>query len=247
MPCLIIVTEERNKESRTVDIGNEAIIGREKSNNVYIDDQRASRQHAKITREPDGSFLLVDMGSRNGIIVNGEKVSRRKLINKDRIVIGRTTLTYSESAAASALADAVQPFAPAETLKLPSDDKTITAPSEGRAGEPAKFTSDALHKAIQEVTAVHSTDKAATSAKKTAPVISGIPKSTQAAKAAASEGQVVNEESSLGKRIIVFLAFLIFFVTILLFAREITKRLLSKAEKSQPTPGILSPEKIRDK
>lgn len=239
MPCLIIETEEQSTGGRTVELGNESIIGREKSNNVYIDDPRASRQHAKITKEPDGSFLLVDMGSRNGIIVNNEKVSRRKLIDKDRIVIGRTTLIYSESASAPAPAP-TQPSAPAETLKLASDDKTITA-------EPAKLTSDALQRAIQEVAATRLEDKTSTGTKKAAsanplsavPAGSGTPKSAQAPKTAVS-GKVIDEEPTLGKRIIVFLAFLIFFVTILLFAKEITKRLLSKAEKSQQTKNIPS-------
>jgi len=259
MPCLIIETEGQSAGGRTVELGNESIIGREKSNNVYIDDPRASRQHAKITKEPDGSYLLVDMGSRNGIIVNNEKVSRRKLIEKDRVVIGRTTLIYSESASVPAPAP-TQPAAPAETLKLASDDpptgtsdKTITADPLGRpVGEPAKLTSDALQRAIQEVAATRPEDKTSTGTKKPAPVSSlsmpvppgvpagsGTPKSTQAPKTAVS-GEVIDEEPTLGKRIIVFLAFLIFFVTILLFAKEITKRLLSKAEKSQQTKNIPS-------
>ena len=247
MPHLIIVTEGSDKEPVTITLGNEGVIGREKSNNIYIDDPRASRQHAKITREPDGSFLLVDMGSRNGMIVNSEKVSRRKLIDKDRIVVGRTTLTYNESAAAPAQAS-IQPAAPAETMKMTSDDKTITA-------EPAKLGSDALKKAIQDVAAANSDDKTATGSKKTTPVSSpgavpagsGIPKSMQVIKTTPSGGTATDEEPSLGKRIVVFLAFLIFFVTILLFAKEITKKLLSKAEKPQPTPNISFPEKIRDK
>ena len=219
-------------------LGAEAIIGREKSNNIYINDERASRQHAKITKEPDGLFLLVDMGSRNGMIVNGEKVSRRKLIDKDRIVIGRTTLVYSEAVSASDQAPSPLPTT-VETPKVASDDKTITA-------ELAKLGSDALKKAIQDVTSDHSADKTAAT-KKTAFVNTDISKAAQAPKSAVSGGEVTDEEPSLGKRIIVFLAFLIFFVAILLFAKEMTKRLLSKAEKPQPAPNISSPEKTTDK
>ena len=267
MPCLIIETDELNKEPCMITLGNEAVIGREKSNNIYINDERASRRHAKITKEPDGSFLLVDMGSRNGMIVNGEKVSRRKLIDKDRIVIGRTTLVYNESASVSAQTP-VQPAASAETLKMTADDpsrlggtsdKTITADPLGRpVGEPAKLGSDALKKAIQEVTSPHTENKAATGAKKAvyagspnafgaAPAGSGITKNTPAAKTAVSGGEVADEGPSLGKRIMVFLVFLIFFVTILLFAKEITKRLLSKAEKSPQTKNIPSSEKPKGK
>ena len=234
MPYLNIVTEGQNTESRTVELGSEGIIGREKSNNIYIDDPRASRQHAKITKETDGSFLLVDMGSRNGIIVNNEKVSRRKLIDKDRIVIGRTTLMYSESVAASGPASA-QGSPAAETMKMTADDKTVNA-------EPAKLGSDALKKAIQEVAADQSADKTAANTKKTEPLRAGVTKSAQASKSDVSEDQVVDEESSLGKKIVVFLAFLIFFATILFFAKEFTLRLLSRAEKPQPAANISSPE-----
>lgn len=254
MPYLIIVTEGLNKEPVTITLGNEGIIGREKSNNIYIEDPRASRQHAKITKESDGSFLLVDMGSRNGIIVNGEKVSRRKLIENDRIVIGRTTLVYNESVPASVRLPQ-QLAAPAEPLKITADDKTITADPLGRpVGEPAKLGSDALKKAIQDMASAHSADKTAAVTKKTAlagalsavPPGAAIPKSAQASKTGTSD-EVTDEEPTLGKRIIVFLAFLIFFVTILLFAKEITKRLLSKVEKSQPAQNIFSPENISDK
>ncbi|MBI5778484.1 MAG: FHA domain-containing protein [Planctomycetes bacterium] len=238
MPCLIIVTEGQSAGERTVTLGAEGIIGREKANSIFIDDPRASRQHAKVTREPDGSFMLVDMGSRNGIIVNGEKVSRRKLIDKDRIVIGRTTLTYSEMAAESAPAPA-QPAGQSETLKMASDDKTITA-------EPAKLSSNALQRAIQEVASTKAEGKAAPGAGKPAPAASGTPKGSQLSKTTTAD-EAIDEEPTLGKRIIVFLAFLIFFVTILLFAKEMTKRLLSKAEKTSPTPNISSPEKPPDK
>jgi len=235
MPHLIVVTEGLNKEPVTITLGNEGVIGREKSNNIYIDDPRASRQHAKITKEPDGSFLLVDMGSRNGIIVNSEKVSRRKLVDKDRILVGRTTLTYNESDEAPAQVS-VRPATPAETLKMAADDKTITA-------EPAKLGSDALKKAIQDVASAHSADKTAAPAKNAAPAGSAISKSTSAG----VSDEVIDEEPSLGRRITVFLAFLIFFVTILFFAKELTLRWLSKAEKLQPAPNISSPEKTPDK
>jgi len=244
MPCLIIKTEGQSGGGHTVELGNESIIGREKSNNIYINDERASRQHAKITKESDGSYLLVDMGSRNGIIVNSEKVSRRKLVDKDRIVVGRTTLTYNESTAAPA-----QPATPAAaegetTPGHSASDKTITADSLGRpVGEPAKLGSDALKKAIQDLALTPSADKTTTGTHKKSPAGSEISKSTSAG----TSDEVIDEEPSLGKRVMVFLAFLIFFVTILLFAKELTRKWLSKAEKLQPAQNNSSPEKTPDK
>ncbi len=48
------------------------LIGRGESADLRIDDPRVSRQHAKIVMV-DGRPCLEDLGSRNGVLVNGEK------------------------------------------------------------------------------------------------------------------------------------------------------------------------------
>jgi len=101
MAFLVIEKNELNEGTRSVTLENETIIGREKTNTVFIDDPRISRRHAKITREIDGSYSIVDLGSHNGTIVNNEKVFRRKLISRDRIIIGTTVLVFNEESPAS--------------------------------------------------------------------------------------------------------------------------------------------------
>lgn len=128
MANLIVETAGLNQSPRTVALSGEAIIGREKSNNIFIDDQRASRQHAKITREPDGSYLLVDLGSRNGLTVNGTRISRRKMSDKDRILIGRTSLIFQVSS---------------EEVSAKENQATMS--------ESGKSARDELKKAIQDV------------------------------------------------------------------------------------------------
>jgi L-ascorbate metabolism protein UlaG (beta-lactamase superfamily) len=76
-------------------LGETAIIGRDKANAVFIDDSRASREHSKITKEPDG-FYISDMGSSNGTKVNEEKISIRKLKQGDIITVGRTSFRFEE-------------------------------------------------------------------------------------------------------------------------------------------------------
>ncbi|MFH1230670.1 MAG: FHA domain-containing protein [Planctomycetota bacterium] len=100
MAFLVIETDKLNPESRSIVLGTESIIGREATNVVFIDDSRVSRQHAKIIRETDGSYCIIDLGSRNGTIVNNERVFRRKLIPRDRIIIGRTVLVFNEESPA---------------------------------------------------------------------------------------------------------------------------------------------------
>jgi hypothetical protein len=53
----------------------------------------ASRKHAQIVRRDDG-FVLTDLGSTNGTLVNGETVRERLLVDGDRITIGSTVLEF---------------------------------------------------------------------------------------------------------------------------------------------------------
>lgn len=69
-------------------------IGRGNANMIRLHDAEVSRRHAEIRRE-GGELTLVDLNSSNGVYVNGEKVSRRVLINGDQVQIGRTLLLYS--------------------------------------------------------------------------------------------------------------------------------------------------------
>jgi Protein of unknown function (DUF3662)/FHA domain len=68
-------------------------IGRLPESDVQIADPGASRQHARILRRDDG-FVLVDLGSTNGTLVNGELANERRLEDGDRITIGNAELEF---------------------------------------------------------------------------------------------------------------------------------------------------------
>jgi serine phosphatase RsbU (regulator of sigma subunit) len=70
-------------------------IGRSRQSDVSLPDQWLSRRHAEIHRRDDG-FYLVDLGSKNGTLLNGAKISRECLLQPgDRIVLGEYVLTFS--------------------------------------------------------------------------------------------------------------------------------------------------------
>lgn len=52
----------------------ENVIGRAKSCDVQIDDLSVSRNHGTLTRDNDGIWNYMDLGSKNGAVINGEKV-----------------------------------------------------------------------------------------------------------------------------------------------------------------------------
>lgn len=70
-----------------------SVIGRLTGSEIEIQDPGASRKHAEIRR--DGSdFVVVDLGSTNGTLLNDAPVSEANLEDGDRITIGRTVLRF---------------------------------------------------------------------------------------------------------------------------------------------------------
>ena len=72
-------------------------IGRGLSADVHIDDASVSRRHALITQRGEKTVILDDR-SRNGVHVNGARVSEAELRDGDTIVCGHVTLRYVERA-----------------------------------------------------------------------------------------------------------------------------------------------------
>lgn len=68
------------------------ILGRRSSNAVFIDNPKASRDHAQITFT-DGEYLIKDLGSSNGTFVNNIKITDEQLLEAgDEVRIGGTVL-----------------------------------------------------------------------------------------------------------------------------------------------------------
>ena len=69
-------------------------LGRDRTNQIVIDDGYCSRFHSWITYE-DGHYYIEDLGSTNGTLLNGTPLTnRRPLINADRVRVGRTDFTF---------------------------------------------------------------------------------------------------------------------------------------------------------
>ena len=66
-------------------------IGRSKLNQVVVESQGVSQFHAQITVE-DGEFRLTDLGTQQGVVINGEKVKEKVLEIDDEIRIGGVSL-----------------------------------------------------------------------------------------------------------------------------------------------------------
>lgn len=72
-------------------------VGRDPVNSIAIDDPAASRFHLRIKKRGI-SFIVQDLGSKNGTHLNGEKIINSVLKNNDQLQIGATTLTFVHAA-----------------------------------------------------------------------------------------------------------------------------------------------------
>ena len=78
----------------------ETLIGRSPANDITLDDDGASREHAMLMRDADAAEVVVeDLQSTNGTKVNGKRVRSAVLAPGDELQIGHTRFAFSVGAA----------------------------------------------------------------------------------------------------------------------------------------------------
>lgn len=70
-------------------------IGRSSGNRLVLDDDQVSREHARIVTQGD-IHTIYDLGSANGVFVNGVQVGQQALRVGDEIRLGSTRLTVRQ-------------------------------------------------------------------------------------------------------------------------------------------------------
>lgn len=70
-------------------------VGRSSRCDLVIKNHRISRHHAEIRSIGSGQYCVLDVGSRNGTFVNGERVAGSRVLSSgDELVFGDLTLTF---------------------------------------------------------------------------------------------------------------------------------------------------------
>lgn len=90
-----LVVEQGERTGETFSVGDRFSIGREAGNDLVLADMTVSRRHCVILRE-GGGVIVRDEGSANGTLVNGERVSEKRLSPGDRIQVGSTVIGFEE-------------------------------------------------------------------------------------------------------------------------------------------------------
>jgi ABC-type multidrug transport system ATPase subunit len=92
-------------------------IGRAPENDMVITDLRVSRQHAEL-RSAGGAYEIIDVGSRSGTYVNGQRVERSPIGPQDIIGIGPSTFHL--------VGDVLTEYVDTGAVSLSAHDLTVT-------------------------------------------------------------------------------------------------------------------------
>ena len=90
MPVLIC-----NNSRYSLKIGMN-LVGRDQSCDIFIPDPHISRKHLSIDVVGDGTITVIDLGSTNGMIVNGERVPSAILQPGESFTVGQTTFMVDD-------------------------------------------------------------------------------------------------------------------------------------------------------
>src|SRR5687767_2817374 len=82
-------------DKRTVLSGDRFVIGRSRDCDLVVDDPNVSRQHAEL-RQDGGTWTIRDLGSTNGIKLNGRRSEGGPLSPGDEITLGLFQLKFEQ-------------------------------------------------------------------------------------------------------------------------------------------------------
>jgi len=112
-----LVVERPDGDAAVIPLDEQTVtVGRTPENSLVVEDSLASRAHAEIAPK-DGRYVVYDLRSKNGTLVNGSRVEQHILANGDVVLIGTTRLRFvsaQDEEAISALGDMYEGANPSE-------------------------------------------------------------------------------------------------------------------------------------
>lgn len=95
---ILVLDGERRGQEFSLEGKDQFKIGRSTSSDVRLPDAKVSRHHCLI-ESARGEFVIIDLESANGTIVNGEKIAKATLKNGDFLRLGFTMLKFEVAGA----------------------------------------------------------------------------------------------------------------------------------------------------
>ncbi|MBU8897379.1 FHA domain-containing protein [Corallococcus sp. M34] len=164
MPALLLLTGP--SAGRRFELTPQVTIGRSPSCEIPLEDEQASRRHALLTLSA-GQARIRDLGSRNGTLVNGQRIDAEVLlVPGDQVRVG-TTLAVFEPPPVSIVDESVtaRPSVPPTHVPieevLPHVGTAAALYSAGTALLGATSTAMVLRRLAEEVSHALNADRAA--------------------------------------------------------------------------------------
>lgn len=88
----LTIVDHCGRESRRVLNSLPAIVGRDEGADVRIEDPWMSRMHVMLN-EINGTLVVRDLGAKNGVFLNGQRVIESHVLPGDRLTVGLTKIT----------------------------------------------------------------------------------------------------------------------------------------------------------
>ena len=120
----LVISDDEGRTTVFPLLREEVTIGREPGNTIRLTERNVSRLHARLLKR-NGSYVIQDLGSYNGVTVNGERIDAdTKLAAGDQLGIGDYDLAF-------------QSDAPNESARPSAEPKSHPPPRFVVLGEPA--------------------------------------------------------------------------------------------------------------
>jgi pSer/pThr/pTyr-binding forkhead associated (FHA) protein len=138
---LILEIVEGEDAGRQTPLEGAVEIGRDASTGLALDDDQASRRHARVSAQGDHA-MVEDLGSTNGTYLNGQPIEgRRTLRPGDRLRVGLTVFELRTAADVQRQPSAVIPV-PQFTELSEAEAAPAEAPEEELPSAPPAFLTD---------------------------------------------------------------------------------------------------------
>jgi two-component system cell cycle response regulator len=113
-PALVVVAGP--DMGKRVRLDRSASVGRDPEAGFPLTDVNVSWSHVRIEDRGDGEWALVDMGSTNGTLINGERAGEATLKAGDRIFLGKSIVEFQ-------IQDAISEGWSAEVERMLNEDE----------------------------------------------------------------------------------------------------------------------------
>ncbi len=88
-----LVADFGKSSSKSFALTEKVLIGRSETADISLEDNFLSSNHVRITRQGQ-TYVIQDLKSTNGTLLNGEPIKKATLNDGDEIAIGQTKLKF---------------------------------------------------------------------------------------------------------------------------------------------------------